>query len=489
IGCSSSLSSVPPEMHVHIERQKDIIYTHQTTFTHLTLLQFPHLITSHLCSLHHSVATGMKTKESDVIGAEAVVKVFLLESAFPFNTPGDVVSLAGPLWNSYALAHAGVGFLIEESNQRRVMEYYAADYIGALLPILVPHNSSGDVNGTARDNRDALDVVWYNKANLRISNSFDEALWSSASCIAKITGLMYNKVADWAMTYVDDHPVYQPLSACEKSETNGGSGGNFFTARNSSDSYDFVWSAFDQLARYGLNFADQVVFPPRRTSLCIFSAEGAGALELVNVEGNEKEVEGYFTRTSQCISDLVLPSNTLKQFVPLSYQSSTLGSCSEGGEVALFVLNGLGSCLEGEEHALLYHNSSSYLRMPLTNGSTAARRDTLSGLSLQHSGESDASRLLQHGDPLASIIGGNNRAGLVRYFGEMPPRPAQPPRAPDSPSSVAVGWIIVIFVAASAVLAYKKVRRGGGIGGGGFGTGGAGGWKVWGDCGSRSGEG
>lgn len=52
----------------------------------------------------------------------------------------------------------------------------------------------------------------------------------------------------WAVeTYNPEHPVYQPLSACGGSDDRGSDGD--FAREGSDDSYDFVWAAFDRLAK------------------------------------------------------------------------------------------------------------------------------------------------------------------------------------------------------------------------------------------------
>lgn len=46
---------------------------------------------------------------------------------------------------------------------------------------------------------------------------------------------------------MEDHPQYQPLSACGGSDGRAGDGD--FAHKGSVDSYDFVWAAFERLAK------------------------------------------------------------------------------------------------------------------------------------------------------------------------------------------------------------------------------------------------
>ncbi|CAN0427059.1 unnamed protein product, partial [Pylaiella littoralis] len=76
----------------------------------------------------------MESYQIDVVDNGAIVKVFLLEGAFPWNTPERILDSAGGFWESYALTHAALGFLVEESESEHVVEFYATNYVGAFLP-------------------------------------------------------------------------------------------------------------------------------------------------------------------------------------------------------------------------------------------------------------------------------------------------------------------------------------------------------------------
>ncbi|CAM9293022.1 unnamed protein product, partial [Discosporangium mesarthrocarpum] len=313
-----------------------------------------------------------QASEGGEVGPGAVVKVYLLEGSFPFTAPPSVLSSAGSLWNSFALAHAGLGFMVEESNQKFVIEYYAEDYVGSFLPNLVRRNESAVAtgNGTAL----GVDVTWRNQAALRFSTGFNETLWTSASFVAKITGLLYNDVKAWSEIYLSEHPAYKPISVCNASsmgipglpplEPNPAAADLALDPSNSSSSYDFVWGAFTHLAHNGLNLADEVVLPPMRTGLCIFAGGGGVAAEVLPLYGNEEEVEDYYVRTSTCVSNLLAAAASYPGHG--SSSDELAATCPSGdGEGALSVLQGLEGCLKEEPYALLYHNSSSYLRVPL----------------------------------------------------------------------------------------------------------------------------
>lgn len=91
------------------------------------------------------------------------------------------------------------------------------------------------------------EVTWSNDANMRPALGFDENRWIAANYVGKITGLLFNDLQGWSTAYLADHPVYQPLSACGGSNDRNGNGD--FLSKGSANSYDFVWAAFERLAR------------------------------------------------------------------------------------------------------------------------------------------------------------------------------------------------------------------------------------------------
>lgn len=91
---------------------------------------------------------------------------------------------------------------------------------------------------------------------------------------------------------------------------------------------------------------------------------------------------------------------------------------------------GLGTCLEGQANAYLYHNETSYLRLPLHAGGNKTVGETGGGGSLWASGGSDS--------------GGTVR--LVRYAPDMPPRPPAPGGGPGDRT-----WIVYVAVVLAAV--------------------------------------
>lgn len=50
-----------------------------------------------------AVRCGMDSYQIDVVDNGAIVKVFLLEGAFPWNTPKRILESAGGFWESYGM--------------------------------------------------------------------------------------------------------------------------------------------------------------------------------------------------------------------------------------------------------------------------------------------------------------------------------------------------------------------------------------------------
>lgn len=185
-----------------------------------------------------------------------------------------------------------------------------------------------------------------------------------------------------------------------------------------------------------------------------------------------QQVEEYYRDTGECVRALAAAAADGNSSYP------GLACDSSAGEGGVSVMLGLDSCLAGHDNAFLYHNSSAYLRLPLTstNGtatSTAAAAAVAAGSSAGV------------GAPIAR---------LMRYTPELPPRPIQPPGGSDRTYIVfiAVGLAAFGFVMAALRALYHRKRQslaygrdgggGGGLGGGGIG----GGWRSGGLSGSSS---
>ncbi|CAM9624294.1 unnamed protein product, partial [Sphacelaria rigidula] len=310
----------------------------------------------------------------------------------------------------------------------------------------LPLGGGGTGNGT-------VDVTWSNAAAVRATRGFDPNLWVSANYVAKITGLLYNDLSGWSSDYKDEHEAYQPLSACGGSS---GAGKTNFKATGSSDSYDFVWSAFERLASNGVIFEHEVVLPPRRTTMCLFAKEDdADLAQFVSAKGNDQALE-YYRRTNKCITDLAAAAAAGNATYPgggaCTSQAMPRKSATAGGggsmyadgeaEGAVSLLLGVGGCLGGETHAFLYHNESTLIRLPLpgAQGPNDTAASTTGGLF-----ETIVS---------ARKSGTTPTAGLVRYAPAMPARPPAPPGGSDR------AWIVYIAVAVVAIcLAAAAIRE------------------------------
>ncbi|CAM9896188.1 unnamed protein product, partial [Scytosiphon promiscuus] len=359
--------------------------------------------------------------------------------------------------------------------------------------------SGGGWGGSAGNG--TTDVTWDNKAAVRVTAGFDDKTWTSANYVAKITGLLYNDLTGWSNAYREENPIYQPLSACGGGG-DGGSDDDGLSHTGASDSYDFVWAAFKRLANNGVIFEQEVVLKPKRTVMCLFPEGGVDATEVVDAADNE-EVGEYFRDTSECVRALAIAAAAGKS--PRRGPACTPGSKGDdggdgwAGEGGVSVMLGVGNCLEGHENAFLYHNSTSYLRLPLNDtGSPPALSwpPPRMGAALGGGGGGGSG-------------GGGMTARLVRYAPELPPRPIQPPGGPDrayivyvaiglAALGLTVAALRALYLRKQERVAYGRSGRGGiNSGGGHGGHGGARalfsssaglGWKSGGRSGSDFGE-
>ncbi|CAN0427033.1 unnamed protein product [Pylaiella littoralis] len=371
----------------------------------------------------------------------------------------------------------------------------------------------GDGNGTTH-------VTWNNDAAIRITSGFDENNWISANYVAKITGLLYNDITGWSNTYLEKNPAYQPLSACSGSSDRGG--GGEFVRNGSTDSYDFVWAAFERLAENGVFFDQEVVLKPKRTAMCLFPEGGVDAVELVEAAGNE-EVGEYYRETGECVRNLAAAAAAGNS----SYPGPACGSNGDGdgdgwaGEGGVSLMLGLGRCLDGHDNAYVYHDSDTYLRLPLTNNSNTASSSwsvpSAAAAAAAAAEESEAGRggvaamkaasgggTENGGRRFGSVgVGGGTTARLVRYAPNLPPRPVQPPGSSDRAWIVYIAVGLAAFGMAAAGLralfrrkqASLAYARGGGINSSGHGAGGGlfsssagSGWRSGGMSGSDFGD-
>ncbi|CAM9533609.1 unnamed protein product, partial [Ectocarpus fasciculatus] len=427
----------------------------------------------------------MDSNQIDVVENGAIVKVFLLEGPFPWNTPTAILDSAGDFWESFALTHAALGFLVEESETRHRVEGVGEEEEGG------EGGGGGTRRGLGDGGNGTTPVEWNNDAVVRVSSGFDEKRWISANYIAKITGLLYNDITGWSSTYREKHPSFQPLSACGGSNDRGGDGD--FAHRGSTDSYDFVWAAFDRLAKNGVIFDQEVVIKPKRTVMCLFPEGGVDAAELVDADGNE-EIAEYYRDTGECVRSLAAAAASgNSSYAGPACPSNGGGGDGWAGEGGVSLMLGLGDCLAGHENAFLYHNSSAYLRLPL-NVSSAAEEEQEQERAARRSSGGGGKK--QHG---SGHVGGMT-ARLVRYSPALPPRPEQPPGGPDRAYIVylAVGLAAVGLAVAGLRSLYRRRRReklaaygsdGGSVHGGGGGGGGGGGFGAGGRFSSSSGLG
>mmetsp|Transcript_18908 Transcript_18908/g.23228 ORF Transcript_18908/g.23228 Transcript_18908/m.23228 type:complete len:692 (-) Transcript_18908:128-2203(-) len=123
------------------------------------------------------------------------------------------------------------------------------------------------VNGHRRDLDPSLGqfkeeyVSWENHAKIYYTLSIPDQEWENAYYMAPITGaVLSNILNDYIIEYPIRHPRYQPFTVVEK--------GTSRTILRSSNSEDFVWNVFQNLADMFVNI--QPLLAPRRIGLQIY---------------------------------------------------------------------------------------------------------------------------------------------------------------------------------------------------------------------------
>ncbi|CAN0447028.1 unnamed protein product, partial [Hapterophycus canaliculatus] len=208
------------------------------------------------------------------------------------------------------------------------------------------------------------------------------------------------------------------------------------------------------------------------------------------------QVGEYFRDTTECVRALATAAaaGESPQRGPACASGGKGDDGGDGwaGEGGVSVMLGVGNCLQGHDNAFLYHNSTSYLRLPLNN--------TVSPPALSWPPQAGAT---------VGGAGGGLTARLVRYAPELPPGPIQPPGGPDrayivyvaiglAALGLTVAALRALYLRKQERVAYGRSGRGGinsGHGGGGHGgaralfSSSAGlGWKSGGRSGSDFGE-
>lgn len=169
------------------------------------------------------------------------------------------------------------------------------------------------------------------------------------------------------------------------------------------------------------------------------------------------QIEDYFRATGDCVRSLAAAAAAGNATYPGSSCAPSFSSDDAGGgdagtaEGGVSVLLGLSNCLDGQKNAYLYHNETSYLRLPL-------------------SGES------------RGRMGGAHRAStarLVRYAPTLPQPPPSPPGGSDRAYIVyiAVGVAVLGLTIAGLSMLYRRMKRHDNEGGGGSLFSSYGGWR------------
>lgn len=208
-------------------------------------------------------------------------------------------------------------------------------------------------------------------------------------------------------------------------------------------------------------------------------------------------MEEYYRDVGGCVRDLAAAAAAGNSTYPgPACAPGTNGGGGDGwaGEGGVSFLIGLGNCLEGQSNAYLYHNATSYLRLPLPTGSNTTEEALLTAT---------------RGSVMAKAVGGvgtgsvagvsTRTARLVRYSPPMPERPPNPPGGSDRAYIVYIAVALAAFGFAVAglrmlyrrrkhSLAYGRDGGDGGAHGGIFSSSAGAGWRSGGGVASDFGD-
>lgn len=163
------------------------------------------------------------------------------------------------------------------------------------------------------------------------------------------------------------------------------------------------------------------------------------------------QIEDYFRATGDCVRSLAAAAAAGNATYPGASCASSSSSSSSSGDASggdawaaeggVSVLLGLSNCLDGQKNAYLYHNETSYLRLPL-------------------SGES------------RGLVGGAHRASTARLVRYAPTLPQPPPSSPGGPDRayivyIAVGVAVLGLTIAGLSALYRRMNKHDSEGGGG----------------------
>jgi len=140
------------------------------------------------------------------------------------------------------------------------------------------------VNGNSnhldsKDGGSSMYLSWENHAKIYYSLSTKVDEWANAYYMAPITGAVLSKIFDYILEYPTNHPRYQPFTVMAKNKPD-------HHIIKSSNSDDFVWSVFNQLADWYV--AIDPVLVPKRYGIILYveddkrDVERLGGLEIID---------------------------------------------------------------------------------------------------------------------------------------------------------------------------------------------------------------
>jgi hypothetical protein len=203
------------------------------------------------------------------------------------------------------------------------IEFYADDFLGSFFPTFTAANMS-----------------FHAVSALRYYEGFDDQYWTSQWVTSKITGLLFKEAVEFAKTYLDSHPIFQPLAVC-RWPTEGKQGAILV---NSTSSYDFAFSVLDSLASKGVQFSEQLVLPPQATRICMYTEKHDTLVPIDDV------VTSFYKETTGCIYDVARAC--------VAYENAT-------DQIPGDFMVGVRQCLWGQTAYIPHHNGSHFHKVHL----------------------------------------------------------------------------------------------------------------------------
>uniref|UniRef100_A0A7S3XPY0 Uncharacterized protein n=2 Tax=Heterosigma akashiwo TaxID=2829 RepID=A0A7S3XPY0_HETAK len=286
------------------------------------LLVFFEMLIPMLSGLHDTTGRMVdikNRKQLPVYDMDTELELFYLERPFPFNVPDKISKKAGSIFENFGLAHAALGFREKNSTKatggkmsrakrrgvgyRFTLELYAPQFSGGFFPEVLNN----------------LTLSWHNQGQIGLHKQTWGAGWTQAVYLTQISGVLFNRYADWLHEFVQVNRTLQPVTVCYNAtpaagggEGEGGGPTCLSDAVNYSSPYSFVWESFRRMASLGAHITRDAPIQLQQTRLAYLAEEGAAAR--ARAVPASLDVVEYYAELRACLNVAFFFSDDLANF-------------------------------------------------------------------------------------------------------------------------------------------------------------------------------